>query len=127
MDVQKPIKKQIVEDNKADKPYEKLNTTKDDICKQKNLAEESDSEDEALLSRIGNVPIEWYKNEEHIGYDIYGNPIKQYDQGDTIDAFLRRTDDPNAMYVCCRNIAMYIYIYIYFSIIHHTGEQYSIP
>uniref|UniRef100_A0A146KZP7 Ribosome biogenesis protein BOP1 n=2 Tax=Lygus hesperus TaxID=30085 RepID=A0A146KZP7_LYGHE len=62
-----------------------------------NLAAESDSEDEPLLSRVGDIPLEWYDSEDHMGYDIYGNPIKHLDRGDGIDAFLRRADDPNAM------------------------------
>lgn len=60
-----------------------------------NLAENSDSEDEAMKNRIGNVPLEWYKDEDHIGYDVYGNAIAKKDHGDSIDAFLARTDDPN--------------------------------
>ncbi len=64
-----------------------------------NIAENSDSEDEPLKNRIGNVPIEWYANEDHIGYDVYGKAIMRKDHGDSIDAFLARTDDPNAGYV----------------------------
>lgn len=64
-----------------------------------NLAENSDSEDEVVNNRIGNVPLSWYDDEEHIGYDIYGKPIGKKDHGDSIDAFIARTDDPNALYV----------------------------
>jgi len=64
-----------------------------------NLAEFSDSDDEAMKNRIGNVPLEWYADEDHIGYDVYGNKIARKEQGDSIDAFLARTDDPNALYV----------------------------
>lgn len=61
-----------------------------------NLAQYSDSDDEAMKNRIGNVPLWWYKDEDHIGYDVYGNKIMKKDHGDSIDAFLARTDDPNA-------------------------------
>lgn len=81
---------------------------------QHNLAAESDSEDEAVLSRVGNIPFEWYDNEEHIGYDIYGNPILHADKGDSIDAFLRRTDDPNAMYVFYLFIIIIYYLLFIF-------------
>jgi hypothetical protein len=64
-----------------------------------NLAENSDSEDEEVKNRIGNVPLSWYDEEDHIGYDIYGKKIGKKDHGDSIDAFLARTDDPNALYV----------------------------
>lgn len=69
------------------------------VEKPANIAENSDSEDEPLKNRIGNVPLEWYKDEDHIGYDVYGKPIMRKDHGDSIDAFLARTDDPNAGYV----------------------------
>lgn len=64
-----------------------------------NIAKYSDSDDEAMKNRIGNVPLWWYKDEDHIGYDVYGNKIMKKDHGDSIDAFLARTDDPNALYV----------------------------
>lgn len=61
-----------------------------------NLAANSDSDDEPMKNRIGNVPLSWYNDEDHIGYDVYGKPIARKDRGDSIDAFLARTDDPNS-------------------------------
>eukprot|EP00461_Guttulinopsis_vulgaris_P001500 UN01500 len=60
-----------------------------------NLANHSDSSDDDMKNRVGNIPMEWYDDEDHIGYDIYGNKIAKKDHGDSIDAFLGRTDDPN--------------------------------
>ncbi len=79
----------------------KLSKVKAEEAKPKpiNLAAFSDSDDEAMTNRIGNVPLEWYKDEDHIGYDVYGKPIAKKDRGDNIDAFLARTDDPNFKYV----------------------------
>ena len=34
--------------------------------------EESDSEDEAPVNTIGNVPLHWYDDFDHVGYDIDG-------------------------------------------------------
>jgi ribosome biogenesis protein ERB1 len=34
--------------------------------------EESDSEDEAPVNTIGNVPLHWYEDFDHVGYDIDG-------------------------------------------------------
>ncbi|KAI4367089.1 hypothetical protein MLD38_022864 [Melastoma candidum] len=44
-----------------------------------NGVEESDSyEDEvALRNTVGDVPLDWYKDEEHIGYDLAGKKIKK--------------------------------------------------
>mmetsp|Transcript_2035 Transcript_2035/g.2905 ORF Transcript_2035/g.2905 Transcript_2035/m.2905 type:complete len:711 (-) Transcript_2035:158-2290(-) len=61
-----------------------------------NLAELSDSEDSVgEKNRIGNVPLEWYDEEDHIGYNVAGKKIMRKDRGDLVDEFLARTDDPN--------------------------------
>ncbi|KAL4189757.1 hypothetical protein AMTRI_Chr08g208730 [Amborella trichopoda] len=58
-------------------------------------AEESDSSEDEVSPRntIGNVPLEWYKDEEHIGYDRDGKKIKKKARKDMLDAFLASTDD----------------------------------
>lgn len=64
--------------------------------KTKNLAELSDSDDETgEKNRIGNVPLEWYDDEDHIGYDVTGKRIIRKNHGDALDEFLSRTDDPD--------------------------------
>ncbi|XP_057495260.1 ribosome biogenesis protein BOP1 homolog isoform X2 [Actinidia eriantha] len=57
--------------------------------------EESDSsEDEvAPLNTIGDVPLEWYRDEDHIGYDISGKKIKKKERQDKLDSFLASADD----------------------------------
>ena len=39
-----------------------------------------DSEDEQILSRIGEVPHEWYRKEEHFGYQANGKPVEKAEQ-----------------------------------------------
>lgn len=58
-------------------------------------AEESDSsEDEvALRNTVGDVPLEWYKDEKHIGYDISGKKITKKDRQDKLASFLDSVDD----------------------------------
>eukprot|EP00466_Bigelowiella_natans_P012032 jgi/Bigna1/92208/estExt_fgenesh1_pm.C_70003 len=54
----------------------------------------SNSEDEVgEKNRIGNVPLEWYDEEDHIGYSVTGEKILRKDRGDALDEFLSRTDD----------------------------------
>ncbi|XP_020247305.1 ribosome biogenesis protein BOP1 homolog isoform X3 [Asparagus officinalis] len=57
--------------------------------------EESDSSEDEVAPRntIGEVPLEWYKEEEHIGYDISGKKIKKHARKDKIDSFLAGVDD----------------------------------
>ncbi|TKW10171.1 hypothetical protein SEVIR_6G144900v4 [Setaria viridis] len=58
-------------------------------------AEESDSSEDEVAPRntVGDVPLEWYKEEEHIGYDIDGRKIKKRDREGRIEAYLRNADD----------------------------------
>lgn len=55
-----------------------------------------DSEDDAPRNRIGNVPLEWYKDEDHVGYDISGTKIMRTLTGGEIDALLESKDNPDA-------------------------------
>ncbi|KAG0478999.1 hypothetical protein HPP92_013718 [Vanilla planifolia] len=56
---------------------------------------ESDSSEDEVAPRntIGDVPLDWYKDEEHIGYDITGKKIKKHARKDKIDSFLAGVDD----------------------------------
>eukprot|EP00899_Mesostigma_viride_P002463 jgi/Mesvir1/12217/Mv00445-RA.1 len=60
--------------------------------------DDTDSSEDERPSRntIGNVPLSWYKDEKHIGYDIDGKKILKKERKDQIDAFLARADDPKA-------------------------------
>lgn len=55
-----------------------------------------DSEDDAPRNRIGNVPLEWYKDEEHVGYDVAGERIMRTISTSEIDALLESKDNPDA-------------------------------
>lgn len=55
-----------------------------------------DSEDDAPRNRIGNVPLEWYKDEDHVGYDIGGEKVMRTLSTGEIDALLESKDNPDA-------------------------------
>ncbi|MES1922272.1 hypothetical protein MHBO_003780 [Bonamia ostreae] len=40
-------------------------------------AESDSSETEGALARIGEVPLEWYKNFNHIGYNVRGKKVER--------------------------------------------------
>ncbi|RLN32966.1 hypothetical protein C2845_PM03G26320 [Panicum miliaceum] len=52
-----------------------------------------DDDEVAPRNTVGDVPLEWYKDEEHIGYDIEGRKIKKRDRDGRIEAYLRNADD----------------------------------
>ena len=58
--------------------------------------EESDSEDYAPVNTIGNVPLSWYDEFDHVGYDIDGQKIMRGTKKDELDHLIARFDDPNA-------------------------------
>ena len=41
---------------------------------------------------MGAVPLEWYKDEEHIGYDVEGQRLEKRPQKDKLDKLLARND-----------------------------------
>ena len=45
---------------------------------------------------VGNIPMEWYDDLPHIGYDVNGRKIFRPARGDELDKFLANTEDPNA-------------------------------
>lgn len=57
--------------------------------------EESDSSEDEVAARntIGDVPLEWYKDEKHIGYDISGKKITKKERQDKLASFLANVDD----------------------------------
>ncbi|XP_010522988.1 PREDICTED: ribosome biogenesis protein BOP1 homolog isoform X2 [Tarenaya hassleriana] len=57
--------------------------------------EESDSSEDEVAPRntIGDVPLEWYRDEKHVGYDFTGKKITKKERQDKLDSFLASVDD----------------------------------
>ncbi|WVW82824.1 ribosome biogenesis protein ERB1 [Kwoniella bestiolae CBS 10118] len=56
----------------------------------------SESSTEDNPNTVGNIPMEWYDDMPHIGYDVNGRKIFRPAQGDELDKFLSNTEDPAA-------------------------------
>ncbi|XP_061375970.1 ribosome biogenesis protein BOP1 homolog [Gastrolobium bilobum] len=56
---------------------------------------ESDSSEDEVAPRntIGDVPLKWYEDEPHIGYDLKGKKIKKKEKQDKLGYFLANVDD----------------------------------
>lgn len=51
-------------------------------------ADTDTSDEEEIRNTIGNIPLEWYDDLQHIGYDIDGEKItKSLDKGDEVDFY----------------------------------------
>ncbi|KAI8854440.1 NUC169 domain-containing protein [Chytridium lagenaria] len=56
----------------------------------------SDTSDEDHVNTIGNVPLEWYDDHDHIGYDLLGQKIRRPTAvTDALDTFLNNVDNPD--------------------------------
>ncbi|KAG1701354.1 Ribosome biogenesis protein bop1-B [Nymphon striatum] len=59
-------------------------------------AEYDSSDEEDIRNTIGNVPIKWYDEYSHIGYDLDGSKIMKPTQiSDQLDNFLKKMEDPD--------------------------------
>lgn len=74
------------------------NTSGNDDSDSYHSVEESDSSEDEVAPRntIGDVPLEFYRDEEHIGYDVAGKKIKKKERKDQLDKFLASVDDKKA-------------------------------
>jgi ribosome biogenesis protein ERB1 len=54
------------------------------------------SDEEDLRNTIGNIPVSWYENYDHIGYDSTGRKIlkPKNNNSDEVSEFLRKAEDP---------------------------------
>lgn len=58
--------------------------------------EDGDSSDEEdIRNTVGNIPLHWYDEYKHIGYDWDGKKIIKPPQRDQIDDFLKKMEDPD--------------------------------
>ncbi len=82
--------------DKSEETKPKAPSIFDDVDK-----DDDSSEDESMVNTIGNVPLEWYEEYEHIGYDINGQKIFRKKQRDALDNLLAQHDDPKYLFVPC--------------------------
>jgi len=67
-----------------------------DVIKTKAIFEDVDTSDEEdIRNTVGNIPMEWYDEYEHIGYDKQGKKIGKKKQGDLLDGLLSKMEDPD--------------------------------
>ncbi|XP_017148323.1 ribosome biogenesis protein BOP1 homolog [Drosophila miranda] len=58
-------------------------------------ADSDTSDEEDIRNTVGNIPMHWYDEYKHIGYDWDAKKIVKPPKGDQIDDFLRKIEDPN--------------------------------
>ncbi|KAK9527043.1 hypothetical protein VZT92_015708 [Zoarces viviparus] len=64
--------------------------------KQEDEYQHDSSDEEDIRNTVGNIPMEWYKDFPHIGYNLDGKKIyKPIRNKDELDDFLDKMEDPN--------------------------------
>ena len=73
----------------------------DDVSDDSGSAEDDvdSSDEEASRNRVGSIPMQWYDEFDHIGYDEHGIPIAKGPDWerhrDAAERFLAQKDDPD--------------------------------
>lgn len=57
--------------------------------------ENDTSDEEDIRNTVGNIPMHWYDEYKHIGYDWDAKKIMAPEKGDQLDDFLQRMEDPD--------------------------------
>ncbi|KYM83997.1 Ribosome biogenesis protein BOP1 like protein [Atta colombica] len=91
--------------NKNNKNFDKAQMHKDEAHNEQktNIPTANDedeyvydsSDEEDIRNTIGNVPLKWYNEYDHVGYDWEAKKIPKPEKGDELDNFLKRMEDPN--------------------------------
>ncbi|XP_022082410.1 ribosome biogenesis protein bop1-A-like isoform X2 [Acanthaster planci] len=53
------------------------------------------SDEEDIRNTVGNIPMEWYDDYPHIGYDVRGQMILRPPKRDELEEFLEKMDNPD--------------------------------
>ncbi|EZA58909.1 hypothetical protein DMN91_010615 [Ooceraea biroi] len=95
--------------SKNDKSSMSAEASKDDTTKRnkvqtKNTSSDTNNEDEYKYdssdeedtrNTVGKIPMKWYDEYDHIGYNWEGDKILKPKKGDELDNFLKRMEDPD--------------------------------
>ncbi|KAK9795607.1 hypothetical protein WJX73_008137 [Symbiochloris irregularis] len=66
--------------------------TKQEVDDHNQGSDDSSEDERPARNTVGEIPLEWYKDEEHIGYDREGQKIAKQKRRDRLDALLARND-----------------------------------
>lgn len=84
--------------NNQVKVLNKIQSAKDIESNDKNNDDEYEydsSDEEDIRNTVGNIPMKWYDEYDHIGYNWEGKKILKPEKGDQLDNFLKRMEDPD--------------------------------
>lgn len=86
-------KTQVCKTNMIDKRETRNVSNK--VCEENDEYEDDSSDEEDIRNTVGKIPMKWYDEYKHIGYDWEGQKILKPEKGDELDNFLKRMEDPD--------------------------------
>lgn len=92
--------KKIKEEKPQEKPQKKLRSKSEGAQKSSEPNDNlngsyEDSSDEEVRARIGRVPLKWYENYKHIGYDVNAKKVAKAEQRSKLEEIRHRGENPN--------------------------------
>jgi len=76
----------------SNKPGPESKSNKKEVKPDEYNYDSSDEED--IRNTIGNIPVNWYDEYDHIGYDLDGSKIRKPKRGDELENFLSKMENP---------------------------------
>lgn len=70
-------------------------TTKKEALQADDEYKDDTSDEEDIRNTVGNIPMHWYDEYKHIGYDWDAKKIVKPARRDQLDDFLKKMEDPN--------------------------------
>ncbi|GKA40163.1 ribosome biogenesis protein BOP1 [Tanacetum coccineum] len=109
-------------------------SSKNSDSKSGSRSEQRESSDHEVETRntIGDVPFEWYKEDEHIGYDKAGRKIKKMERMHKLDSILatsarrRFSKSKSRLPASCNIISPCIILYLLKLILSNMMNQYKV-
>ncbi|KAJ9597872.1 hypothetical protein L9F63_011273 [Diploptera punctata] len=91
----KSSSKIVEETNKKNLIQNNIKANNMEIRQQVDEYKSDSSDEEDIRNTVGNIPMNWYDDYKHLGYDWEGKRILKPAKDDELDNFLKRMEDPN--------------------------------
>lgn len=86
---------QEIQTHRGDAPNKQETKNVDKAQQEEDEYEYDSSDEEDIRNTVGNVPMKWYDDYDHLGYNWDGKKILKPEKGDELDNFLKRMENPD--------------------------------
>ncbi|XP_033112289.1 ribosome biogenesis protein bop1-A-like [Anneissia japonica] len=83
------------EDGEGDDSTDESGLEEDDLDNKADEYQFDSSDEEDIRNTVGNIPMQWYEDLAHLGYDVSGKKIIKPIKQDELEKFLEKMDNPD--------------------------------